>query len=90
MLFKRGLAGYDISIYLTPSKLPPGFAAITAFCFGIFGAVMGMAQIWFVGPIGARIGTPGYGGDIGFPLAFAFSAITYAPFRYLERKKFGR
>lgn len=51
---------------------------------------MGMAQKWFTGPIGKKIGLPGYGGDVGFPLAFAFSAISYAGLRFVEKRKFGR
>ena len=51
---------------------------------------MGMAQVWFKGPIGRKIGLPDYGGDVGFPLAFAFSAISYAIMRPFEKKKFGR
>ncbi len=51
---------------------------------------MGMAQVWFVGPIGRHIGTPGYGGDIGFELAFAFSAISFLVLRTFEKKQFGR
>ncbi|KAI9717877.1 MAG: hypothetical protein M1812_004404 [Candelaria pacifica] len=89
-VYKRGMAGYDITIFESPSKLPPGIAAIAAFCFGVFGAIMGMAQQWFVGPIGSKIGLPGYGGDIGFPLAFAFSSVSYCIFRFAERKVFGR
>ena len=81
---------YDVTIYTTPSSLPPGIAAIVAFCFGVMGAVLGMAQVWFIGPIGKRIGLPGYGGDVGFPLAFAFSAISYAVFRAVEKNVFGR
>jgi len=54
------------------------------------GAVMGMAQPWFNGPIGRRIGLPGYGGDIGFPLAFAFSAVSYAGMRIVEKRMFRR
>lgn len=54
------------------------------------GAVLGMAQAWFIGPIGKRIGLPEHGGDIGFPLAFAFSAISYAILRSVEKKIFGR
>ncbi|MCJ1420141.1 purine-cytosine permease [Xylographa parallela] len=87
--FKRGFPGYDITIYRDASRLPPGIAAIVAFCFGIMGAVMGMAQVWFIGPIGRLIGT-GYGGDIGFPLAFAFSAISYGVMRTLEKRYFKR
>ncbi|KAL9117856.1 MAG: hypothetical protein Q9187_005602, partial [Circinaria calcarea] len=89
-LFKRGFRGYDLVIYATPSLLPPGIAAILAFCFGVFGAVMGMAQVWFVGPIGKKIGNPLFGGDVGFPLAFGFSACSYALLRFVERRRFGR
>jgi hypothetical protein len=36
------------------------------------------------------IGNPKYGGDLGFELAGAFAAVTYLPFRYLEKKYTGR
>jgi purine-cytosine permease-like protein len=88
-VFKKGFGGYAPEIYNQPSHLPPGIAAIAAFCFGIFGAVMGMSQVWFIGPIGKHIGGP-FGGDIGFELAFAFTAITYFVFRKFEYKHFGR
>jgi len=90
IIFKRGFSGYAPEIYDQPSKLPPGLAAVGAFCFGIFGAVMGMAQVWFVGPIGKKIGNPMFGGDVGFELAFTFACITYCIFRPLEKKHFGR
>ena len=75
---------------MTASKLPPGIAAVTAFCFGILGAVMGLSQPWFTGPIGKLIGDPAHGGDIGFELAFSFAAIAYAVLRTLEFRHFGR
>ena len=81
---------YNIEYFTTPAKLPPGIAAIVAFCFGIMGAVLGMAQKWWIGPIGKKIGLPGYGGDVGFELAFAFTAISYGVMRYFEKKAFGR
>jgi purine-cytosine permease-like protein len=89
ILFKKGISGYDPKIYDTPSLLPPGVAAIGAFCVGVAGAVLGMAQVWFVGPIGKKIGGP-FGGDIGFELGFAFTAIAYVVFRKIELKVFGR
>ena len=89
-LFKRGFSGYNVASYDQPSKLPPGFAAIGAFCFGVFGAVMGLAQVWFVGPIAIHIGNTGFGGDIGFELAFCFAAITYVLFRTVELRYFKR
>lgn len=41
-----------------------------------------------IGPIGAKLGP--FGGDLGFELAAGFAAVTYAPLRYLEIKRFGR
>lgn len=89
VFYKRGMTGYDPSIYMDKNKLPPGIAAITAFCFGIMGAILGMAQVWFTGPIGKLCGTK-YGGDVGFELAFGFSAVTFTVLRYFEKKHFGR
>ncbi|KKY14361.1 putative purine-cytosine permease [Phaeomoniella chlamydospora] len=89
-IFRHGFTGYIASQYDQPSKLPPGIAALAAFCFGVFGAIMGMSQTWFLGPVGQLIGDPAYGGDIGFELAFGFTFITYTLFRWFEKKKFGR
>ncbi|KAL8923071.1 MAG: hypothetical protein Q9172_003281 [Xanthocarpia lactea] len=89
-LFKGGISGYNIADYTSPHLLPPGIAATIAFCFGVLGAVMGMAQVWFVGPIGRHIGEAPFGGDIGFPLAFAFASISYIGLRTVEKGKFGR
>ena len=76
--------------YDQPSKLPVGVAALGAFCCGVVGAVMGMSQVWFIGPIGKLIGDPAYGGDIGFELAFGFTFVTYCLFRTFEKKHFQR
>ncbi|PBP22429.1 purine-cytosine permease [Diplocarpon rosae] len=89
VIFKRGFGGYDPSIYMDAKLLPPGIAAVVAFLFGVMGAVLGMAQVWFIGPIGKLCGTA-YGGDVGFELAFTFAAVTYIPLRYWECKHFGR
>ena len=51
---------------------------------------MGMSQVWFIGPVGKKIGDPAYGGDIGFELAFSFAAVSFAVFRTLEKRQFGR
>ena len=51
---------------------------------------MGMAQVWFHGPVGRLIGLPGIGGDVGFELAFCFAAISYLGLRFLEKKMLGR
>lgn len=87
--FKKGFSGYAPSAYDIPSKLPPSYAALGAFCFGVAGAVIGMAQVWWIGPVGGSFGGK-YGGDIGFELAFGFAFTSYCALRYFEMKKFGR
>lgn len=49
-----------------------------------------MAQVWWIGPIGKKVGLPEYGGDVGFELAFAFTAISYVVMRFFEKRAFGR
>ncbi|KAF2496926.1 purine-cytosine permease [Lophium mytilinum] len=88
--YKRGMAGYIPEHYDQPRKLPPGIAAIAAFCFGVAGMVTGMSQVWFVGPIALHAGEAPFGGDVGFELGFAFSFTSYTFLRYFERKYFGR
>jgi NCS1 nucleoside transporter family len=45
-IFRKGAIGYAPETYDQPNKLPPGLAAGLAFCFGVCGAVLGMAQVW--------------------------------------------
>lgn len=78
----------DWSIWDDKSKLPVGFAALLSFLIGFSGAIVGMYQIWYTGPIALKVG--GYGGDIGGWLAIGFAGIVFPPLRWLELKKFGR
>ena len=80
---------FDWTQWENPKYLPVGIAALTAFLIGWAGAIIGMDQVWFVGPVAARVGD-GTGADIGIWLGSAFGLITYPPLRYLELKKFGR
>ena len=89
-LFRRGYDGYQPEHYTEPGLLPPGYAAVSAFGFGIMGAVMGMAQVWFTGPIGKLCGSEKAGGDVGFELAFCFAAVSYSVLRTFERSYFKR
>lgn len=89
-VFRRGFSGYRPEEYDQPSTLPPGIAAVAAFCVGVVGMVMGMSQVWFVGPIAIHIGEPPFGGDIGFELAFGFAAVSYLGFRAFEKSFFKR
>jgi purine-cytosine permease-like protein len=81
---------YQPALYDQPSKLPPGIAAVFAFCCGIAGMVTGMSQVWFVGPIALHAGEAPFGGDVGFELGFAFAFTAYAVARHFELKYFGR
>ncbi|KKY36199.1 putative purine-cytosine permease [Diaporthe ampelina] len=85
----RRTSGYAAEDYATPGRLPPGYSALCAFLVGAAGAVLGMAQSWYVGPIGRLCGGD-FGGDVGFELAFGFSAVAYLILRSVERAWFGR
>ena len=89
ILFKKGIKGYDPSIYASPKLLPLGAAALSAFSVGVAGAILGMAQVWFVGPVGKRVGGA-FGGDVGFEMGFGFAAISYIVFRNIELRLVGR
>ncbi|OLL23510.1 Purine-cytosine permease fcyB [Neolecta irregularis DAH-3] len=63
----RSRYGYKLDDWNTPSRLPVGIAAGVSSIVGVIGAVLGMQQPWFTGPIAKLIGSPG--GDIGFELS---------------------
>ncbi|KWU45996.1 hypothetical protein RHOSPDRAFT_32476 [Rhodotorula sp. JG-1b] len=86
---KASFENYNLERYNKNDNLPVGWAAALATGCGAAGAVTGLSQNWYVGPIGRMLGGP-FGGDIGFELAFGFTALAYPPLRYLERKRHGR
>lgn len=53
-----------------------------------------MAQVWYVGILGRKIGVPAFGGDIGFELAGGFTAmyvlLPYARSRFQQADPLGR
>jgi NCS1 nucleoside transporter family len=57
----RGM-GWNWEAWNDRRKLPVGIAAMVAFLIGWVGAVLCMAQVWYIGPISALIGE--YGGDV--------------------------
>ncbi|KAJ5133075.1 hypothetical protein N7526_004440 [Penicillium atrosanguineum] len=65
-IFRRRNGGYDWSVWNDPKKLPVGLAACIAFLAGWAGAVLGMWQTWFTGPIAKLVAS---GIDIGIPLS---------------------
>lgn len=56
---------YDWTVWNTPEQLPHGFAAFVAFLVGWAGAILCMAQVWYVGPIAKLVGE--YGADVSLP-----------------------
>ena len=58
LIFRRQ-RGYDWTAWNQQEKLPLGLAALAAFLVGWAGAILCMAQVWYVGPIAARIGDHG-------------------------------
>lgn len=89
-VFRRGFSGYRPEDYDTRENLPPGIAALLAFCCGVVGMVTGMSQSWYVGSISKSAGIPSIGGDVGFELGFAFAAVSYLILRTAEKRFFKR
>ncbi|KAB8224084.1 permease for cytosine/purines, uracil, thiamine, allantoin-domain-containing protein [Aspergillus novoparasiticus] len=88
-IFRGGnVANYDLDAWNTPSKMPIGFAGLTAFLCGAAGWIVGMVETYYVGVIAKLIGADG--GDIANELALVFTSISYIPLRKLELKYIGR
>lgn len=88
-LFRRHFfrLGFDWTGWENKKVLPVGIAALIAFLLGWMGAILGMYQVWYVGPIAKLIGD---GCDVGLWIGCAITLIAFPPLRYLEVKKFGR
>jgi len=59
VLFFRRETKFDWAAWNQPGKLPLGIAAFIAFVVGWVGAILGMAQVWYVGPIAKLVGEHG-------------------------------
>ncbi|EMC99554.1 hypothetical protein BAUCODRAFT_29916 [Baudoinia panamericana UAMH 10762] len=80
--------GWNWEAWNDRSKLPLGIAALVAFLVGWAGAILCMAQVWYIGPLAALVGQ--YGGDMGNYVGFSWAALVYPPLRWLELRRFGR
>ena len=67
-------------------SVPIGIAALIAFLLGWVGAVLGMSQTWFIGPLARACGQA----DVGMWVGSAFALIVYPPLRHWERRRVGR
>ncbi|EAW07746.1 putative purine-cytosine permease [Aspergillus clavatus NRRL 1] len=86
VLFNR-CKGYDWTAWNDPRKLPVGVAAGVSFLVGWAGAIVGMNQVYYVGPIASAIAG---GADLGIWLGIGFTAVAFPPLRFLELKILGR
>ncbi|KAL8764764.1 MAG: hypothetical protein Q9209_007895 [Squamulea sp. 1 TL-2023] len=65
---------YDWTAWDQPSNLPYGTAAFIAFLVGWAGAILCMAQYWYIGPIAKLIGE--HGADMGNFVGLSWALIT--------------
>ncbi|OJJ38954.1 hypothetical protein ASPWEDRAFT_36657 [Aspergillus wentii DTO 134E9] len=86
ILFNRNKS-YDWSIWNNWRKLPLGVAAGISFLVGWAGAIVGMDQVYYTGPIALTIAG---GADLGLWLGAGFTALAFPPLRMLELWMVGR
>ncbi|SCV04159.1 LAME_0H16226g1_1 [Lachancea meyersii CBS 8951] len=79
---------YNWDMWDNRDVLTHGYAATFAFLVGVVGAILGMAQAHWIGPVARKFGEEG--GDLGMWLSMGFSGVVYPGLRYLELRKYGR
>ena len=62
LIFRRGMDGFDWEDWDCKERLPLGAAALVSFLVGWAGAIVGMYQTYYTGPIAALVGE--YGADV--------------------------
>lgn len=87
LLFRRRGGGYDWTVWHDKKRLPIGLAALVAFLVGWVGAVLGMWQTYFTGPLAKLVGE---GIDLGMPVGTSWAVLVFIPLRWLELKYVGR
>jgi purine-cytosine permease-like protein len=87
LIFRRR-TGYVWADWNKPGKLPSGLAALAAFLIGWVGAILCMAQFYYIGPLAKLVGENG--ADMGNYVGFAWAALVFPPLRFWELKRFGR
>ncbi|KAK5659065.1 hypothetical protein OQA88_1153 [Cercophora sp. LCS_1] len=89
LIFRRvgsGGPGFDWTRWEDKEYLPLGYAAMASFLLGWLGAILGMYQVWYTGPLAVLAGPADVGGWVGS----GFTIISYLPLRWLELKVVGR
>jgi purine-cytosine permease-like protein len=89
LAFRRvgsGGIGFDWTKWEDKKYLPIGYAALVSFLLGWLGAVLGMYQVWYTGPLAVLSGPA----DVGVWVGSGFTIVSYLPLRWLELKFLGR
>ncbi|ODQ46337.1 hypothetical protein PICMEDRAFT_51848 [Pichia membranifaciens NRRL Y-2026] len=77
---------YNFEAWNDKYVLTNGIAATFGFCCGVAGAIVGMNQVYFKGPISRYVGEDA--ADLGTFLAMAFTGVSYPLARWLELRYF--
>lgn len=85
LIFSRGRV-LDWTRWEDKSYLPIGYAALVSFLLGWVGAVLGMYQVWYTGPLATLSGPA----DVGVWIGTGFTIVSYLPLRWLELRVVGR
>jgi len=89
LLFRKAKTmNYNWHVWNDRHRLPVGLAALVAFLVGWAGAILCMAQVYFLGPISALVGD--YGADMGNYVGFSWAALVYPPLRWWELRRLKR
>lgn len=89
VLFRRvgaGGPGFDWTKWQDKQYLPIGYAAMASFLMGWLGAILGMYQVWYTGPLAVLAGYA----DVGTWVGTGFTIVSFLPLRWLELKFVGR
>lgn len=74
--FFRRKSGYNWAVWNDQKMLPVGVAALIAFLVAWAGAILCMAQVWYVGPLAGLVGA--YGADVSHVCHFIVILISFA------------
>ena len=85
-VFFKPRLGLDWDAWADPKRMPIGTAAFVAFLLGWVGAILGMYQVWYEGPLAVATD----GADVGMWVGCGFTLISFPLLRWFEIKKFGR
>ncbi|KAG0678932.1 hypothetical protein C6P40_001452 [Pichia californica] len=82
----KSIPYYNFDAWNDKLVLTNGIAATFGFCCGVAGAIVGMNQVYYIGPISSYVGDDA--ADLGNFFAIAFTGIAYPLARYAELRYF--